>query len=580
MISRTPTSVRSRFAARALVAVFSTLVLLPATGAQAAHLQAPKLQAPAATSVPPAATADIQSAAIGSGLGPATSAVVCGLANGGCYQNYQYGKIHWSPATGAHISTGAIGTAWEAQGWENGPLAYPASNEAKGLAGGGAYQTYQRGQIHWSPATGAHPTTGAIGTAWAAQGWENGKLGYPVSNEATGLTGGGAYQAYQRGQIHWSPATGAHPTTGAIGTAWAAQGWENGKLGYPVSNEATGLTGGGAYQAYQRGQIHWSPATGAHPTTGAIGTAWAAQGWENGKLGYPVSNEYANGAGSIRQDFQGGSLTWSAGSGIGQPSSASLANSGKYPVHTNIVATTFWVGEIFNASVSDGSQVCSTYDSQWAYRHTGVKPYLTPSTASACPGSSYGGCDGVSSGTTAATFVCTTERRTAANGYFPTRQPTPKQNPFYLDLPYDDVNDPTAFARRCTDIPWAAADNATSGVNNCANSNYSYMKNRWVQLTGPNGNVCYGQIEDAGPSSGSLYHDAGYVFGSNDARPANTQFSGDASQGAGMDVSPALNGCLGFADLDGDNDHVSWRFVDSPPAGPWTKVVTTSQAAQ
>jgi hypothetical protein len=514
------------FAGRALVAVFSALVLLPAAGAQAAQLQAPKLQAPAVTSVPSAAAADIQSAAIGSGLGPATSAVVCGLANGGCYQNYQYGKIHWSPATGAHISTGAIGTAWEAQGWENGPLAYPASNEAKGLAGGGAYQSYQYGQIHWSPATGAHPTTGAIGAAWAGQGWENGKLGYPVTNEATGLTGGGAYQAYQRGQIHWSPATGAHPTTGAIGTAWAAQGWEN------------------------------------------------------GKLGYPVSNEYVNGAGSIRQDFQGGSLTWSAGSGIGQPPSAPLADSGKYPVHTNIVATTFWVGEIFNASVSDGSQVCSTYDSQWAYRHTGVKPYLTPSTASACPGSSYGGCDGVSSGTTDATFVCTTERRTSANGYFPTKQPTPKQNPFYLDLPYDDVNDPTAFARRCTDIPWAAADNAATGVNNCANSNYSYMKNRWVQLTGPNGNVCYGQIEDAGPSSGSLYHDAGYVFGSTNARPANTQFSGDASQGAGMDVSPALNGCLGFADLDGDNDHVSWRFVDSPPAGPWTKVVTTSGTAQ
>ena len=155
----------------------------------------------------------------------------------------------------------------------------------------------------------------------------------------------------------------------------------------------------------------------------------------------------------------------------------------------------------------------------------------------------------------------------------------PKENAFYLDLPYDDVNDATAFAERCSVITWAAADNAATGKNNCANSNYSYMKNRWVAITGPNGHTCYGQIEDAGPSSGSLYHDKGYVFGQNNARPVNKQFSGDPTQGAGMDVSPSLNGCLGFADPDGDSDHVSWSWIDraNVPAGPWLNVVTTSQ---
>jgi hypothetical protein len=248
-----------------------------------------------------------------------------------------------------------------------------------------------------------------------------------------------------------------------------------------------------------------------------------------------------------------------------------------YPMHTNIVSTTFWVGEIFNASLSDGSQVCSTYNGQWALSHTGVNLGTTPATADGCPGSIYGGCDGVSSGT-GTNFACTTERRDASNGYFPKSQPKPLQNPFYLDLPYDDVNDSTAFQERCKVIPWAAADNAATGVNHCADSNYSYMKNSWVKITGPNGSTCYGQIEDAGPSSGSLYHDSNYVFGTSNARPANTQFSGDSSQGAGMDVSPALNGCLGFASLDGDSDHVSWQFVDkaSVPAGPWLNVVTTS----
>lgn len=253
------------------------------------------------------------------------------------------------------------------------------------------------------------------------------------------------------------------------------------------------------------------------------------------------------------------------------------ATGGNYPLHTNIVSTSFWVGEIFNASLSDGSQVCSTFNGQWALQHTGVNLGTTPASASGCPGSPYGGCDGVSSGT-GTSFQCVTEKRVASNGYFPLHQPKPLQNPFYLDLPYDDVNDSVAFAERCKVIPWAAADNAATGVNHCADSSYSYMKNAWVQITGPNGGVCYGQVEDAGPSSGSLYHDSAYVFGANNARPANKQFSGDPSQGAGMDVSPALNGCLGFAELNGDNDHVSWRFVDraSVPAGPWLTVVTTA----
>ncbi|MDY7527381.1 MULTISPECIES: hypothetical protein [Cryobacterium] len=241
------------------------------------------------------------------------------------------------------------------------------------------------------------------------------------------------------------------------------------------------------------------------------------------------------------------------------------------------MSTTFWVGEIFNANLSDGSQVCSTYDSKWALHHTGVQ--LGSSTDTGCGGSPVGGCDGPSSGATAATFTCTTEKRTAANGYFPTSQPKPLENPFYLDLPYDDVNDATAFANRDTVVPWA---NVAPYSAHHGDSNYSYMKNHWVQLTGPNGQTCYGQVEDAGPSSGSLYHDAAYVFGSNDARPVNKQFSGDPSQGAGTDVSPALNGCLGFTDLDGDNDHVNWRFVDrsAVPAGPWLNVETTSQVAQ
>lgn len=94
------------------------------------------------------------------------------------------------------------------------------------------------------------------------------------------------------------------------------------------------------------------------------------------------------------------------------------------------------------------------------------------------------------------------------------------------------------------------------------------MKNRWVKLR-RHDQVCYGQIEDAGPG---IYDDAKYVFGADDPRPANTRFNR-----AGMDVSPALNGCLRFTELNGEDDHVDWQFVDDPnvAAGPWRTIVTT-----
>jgi len=236
---------------------------------------------------------------------------------------------------------------------------------------------------------------------------------------------------------------------------------------------------------------------------------------------------------------------------------------GTYPLHTSIVSTTFWVGEIYDASLADGSQVCSTYDSFWAYHWSGgVKTGTDPSTD--CAGAPIGGCDGVPSGS-GSSFTCATEKRTAANGYFPTSPSVrPAENPFYLDLPYDDVNNKTAFKDRCSVVPWASQYPASD----CKNAGFSYLKNHWVAITGPNGATCYGQIEDAGPFK---YDDEAYVFGT--AKPQSKQ-----ANNAGLDVSPALNGCLGFKELDGDSDRVSWRFVDAlqVPAGPWTRIVTSS----
>lgn len=226
----------------------------------------------------------------------------------------------------------------------------------------------------------------------------------------------------------------------------------------------------------------------------------------------------------------------SSASAPGRTATAGTAR--RYPVHTGIVATTFWVGEVFDPDAPDGSQVLSTYDDHWL--------------------ASYGGCDGV-----VVDGACSTERRTAENGYFPTSM-TPRQNPFYLDLPFDDVNDPRAAAQRASVVPWAHEPRYAAAL---ADPDWSLMKNRWVAVR-KDGRTCYGQVQDAGPG---VYDDARYVFGTDDARPANRRYNG-----AGMDVSPALNGCLGFAELDGEDDVVDWWFVDDAdvPPGPWTRLVT------
>lgn len=266
-----------------------------------------KVELPASSS-PLTVKATQLNGALGAATGPET------FSTTGASQQYQLGVVLWSPNTGTYVSRGGILGAYQRAGSEKGKLGYPTSNEIGGLKDGGFYQKYQNGVIMWSPKTGGFISKGAIRNTWAAQGYENGKLGYPTSNEIGGLKDGGIYQTYQSGVIMWSPKTGARIVTGAIRTAYQRAGLENGKLGYPTSNEISGLKDGGVYQKYQGGVIMWSPKTGAHATLGAIRSAWAAQGYENGKLGYPTSGEYAS-AGGVTQNYQGGKIVYTRTTG-------------------------------------------------------------------------------------------------------------------------------------------------------------------------------------------------------------------------------------------------------------------------
>jgi hypothetical protein len=226
---------------------------------------------------------------------------------------------------------------------------------------------------------------------------------------------------------------------------------------------------------------------------------------------------------------------WREGRGVGRTAgapprdgSAAVRVSGgaagrPYPVHTAITAAVFWVGEPVGGGSSENNAL-SAWDDAWL--------------------SHYGGVDDPVNRT----------------GYFPAGF-IPQENPFYLDLPYNDFTDAgTRRADALVVIPWAS-DRAWGPEE-------SLMKNRWVKLM-RNGRTCYGQIEDAGPY---VYDDAAYVFGM--AQPRSQQ-----ANNAGLDVSPALRDCLGFSGINNVDNQVDWQFVEAGdvPAGPWTQIITTRQ---
>ncbi|WP_427006813.1 LGFP repeat-containing protein [Pseudarthrobacter sp. H2] len=249
-------------------------------------------------------------------MGYPTNPETCGLPQGGCYQDYQGGAIIWSPATGAQPTWGPTRARWGTLNFVDGPMRYPTGDVTCGLPKGGCYQDYQGGAIIWSPATGAQPSWGATRMRWATLNFVNGPMGYPTNAETCGLPRGGCYQDYEGGAIIWSPASGAHPTWGAIRTRWAALNFVDGPMGYPTGAETCGLTQGGCYQDYQGGAIIWSPSTGAHPTWGATRREWGARNFDRGSLGFPTGSETCSGDQCV-QFYQYGKLSWSPQTGIG-----------------------------------------------------------------------------------------------------------------------------------------------------------------------------------------------------------------------------------------------------------------------
>lgn len=178
-----------------------------------------------------------------------------GAHNGGKVQRFDGGNIYWHPlVSNAHANTvgGRILAKFAERDWERSPLKYPTTREIR--IPGGSFNHFEGGSIYWSSATDAHIVWGAIRQKWFDTGAER-YIGFPKSDENNLARYGGLYNTFERGSIYWTAATGARIVGGAIGDIWGRAGWEGGNYGYPVTDEFD--IPGGKRQIFQGGPIDW-----------------------------------------------------------------------------------------------------------------------------------------------------------------------------------------------------------------------------------------------------------------------------------------------------------------------------------
>ncbi len=187
----------------------------------------------------------------------------------------------------------------------------------------------------------------------------------------------------------------------------------------------------------------------------------------------------------------------------------------RFPWKKDIVTTVFWIGENPTAN-NPVPNHASSWDADWAKDYGG---YDDPNPA----------------------------RR---QNYTPVKF-TPRQNPFYCALPYNDKSREGHRPEAARVIPWFNEAYQGPGVSVC--------KGRWVAIHKSDRTV-YAQWEDAGPFRTDHWE---YVFG-------NERPKSNLNRGAGLDVSPAVRDYLGLQ----DTDVTDWKFVDfnEVPPGPWAKL--------
>ena len=181
----------------------------------------------------------------------------------------------------------------------------------------------------------------------------------------------------------------------------------------------------------------------------------------------------------------------------------------------DITATIFWVGEEA-CRANPVHNKASSWDMNW------VK--------------SYGGVDAP-----------------YARNRFKPKDFSPKMNPFYIALPYNDIASTKAAKHKpglAKLIWWYKQEYKTKYLSVC--------KGKWLAIE-KDGKTCYAQWEDCGPF---VTDDWRYVFQGKSPKK-------NRNNNAGIDISPSIRDYLNAQ----SGSKVSWKFVEEYEVefGPWSK---------
>lgn len=236
--------------------------------------------------------------------------------DGGQFQRYQKGMILWHPSTGAHAVYGVILDKYRKLNWEHGVLGFPTSDVMKTPDGKGEFCTFQGGNIYWTKKTKAWVVKGPILDKWGELGFEKGFLGYPVAEGKMTPDTKGRFQVFEHGSIYFSDETPPCEIHGEIRKKWGKLKYENGVLGYPITDELRTPDNSGRFQRFQHGHMYWSPNTGAHYINREILRKYGDYNYEQGVLGYPVEDvEDCPNTGGRSIIFENGCIVWSKATG-------------------------------------------------------------------------------------------------------------------------------------------------------------------------------------------------------------------------------------------------------------------------
>lgn len=224
--------------------------------------------------------------------------------NCSAYGNRNFWRVYWDWFGPGRFSV--IGGILEQYNRYGGlrKLGYPMMNEDCSLTRGACYQDFEGGTIYWTPvASRGFTLIGGMRNKWAATGKEWGAMGYPTSDEY--YSSGRMVQDFENGSILYYDNGASYAVLSLV---------EYGKysgFGKPRQDTICGLRGDGCYQELEKATLYWTQGGGAQATIGGIRAKWTATGKEWGILGYPISDEYANGN-VLTQNYEYGSIHYTA----------------------------------------------------------------------------------------------------------------------------------------------------------------------------------------------------------------------------------------------------------------------------